>query len=75
MYREIKLQRAGGSSSTTLPKAMLERHNLNAGDRAFAVDTEHGILITPYDPTFARAMQIAERGAKKYRNALKELAK
>jgi putative addiction module antidote len=75
MYKEIKLQRAGGSTSANLPKAMLERHHLDTGDRAFVVDTEDGILITPYDPTFARAMEIAERGAKKYRNALRELAK
>lgn len=75
MYKETKLQRAGGSSAVNLPKAMLERHHLDTGDRVFVVDTEHGILITPYDPTFAKAMEIAERGAKKYRNALRELAK
>lgn len=75
MYREIKLQRAGGSSSVNVPKAMLERHHLDTGDRAYVVDTEDGIIITPYDPTFARAMEIAERGAKQYRNALRELAK
>jgi putative addiction module antidote len=75
MYREIKLQRAGGSSAVNVPKAMLERHHLDTGDRAYVVDTEEGILITPYDPTFAKAMEIAERGAKKYRNALRELAK
>lgn len=42
---------------------------------AYAVDTEDGILITPYDPNFAKAMEIAERGSKKFRNALRELAK
>jgi len=39
------------------------------------VETEQGVLLTPYDPNFERAMQIYERGAKKYRNALHELAK
>lgn len=75
MHKEIKLQRAGGSSAVNLPKAMLERHHLDTGDRAFVIDTEDGILITPYDPTFARAMEFAARGAKKYRSALRELAK
>jgi antitoxin MazE len=75
MYKEIKLQRSGGSSSVNLPKAMLDRHNLDTGETAYAIDTEDGILITPYDPTFARAMEIAERGAKKYRNALRELSR
>lgn len=75
MFKEIKLQRSGGSSSVNLPKAMLDRHHLDTGDSVYAVDTEEGILITPYDPNFAKAMEIAERGSKKYRNALRELAK
>lgn len=45
------------------------------GETVYAVDTEDGILITPYDPNFARAMEIAERGSKKFRNALRELSK
>ena len=75
MHKEVKLQKSGGSSAVNLPKAMLDRHHLEAGDRAFVIDTEDGILISPYDPTFAKAMEIAERGAKKYRNALRQLAK
>jgi len=75
MYKEIKLQRSGGSSSVNLPKAMLDRHQLDTGETAYAVDTEDGILITPYDPNFAKAMEIAERGSKKYRNALRELSR
>lgn len=75
MHKEIKLRRAGGSSAVTLPKAMLERYNLETGDSAFVVETDEGILITPYDPNFERAMKIAQRGAKKFRNALRELSK
>lgn len=75
MYKEIRMQKVGGSASATLPKAMLERHQIEAGDRVFAVDTDQGILITPYDPEFAEGMMIAERVSRKYRNALRELAK
>src|SRR5687768_10630102 len=53
MYKEIKIQKVGGSASATLPKAMLDRHQIGPGDRVFAIDTEQGILITPYDPDFA----------------------
>lgn len=74
MYKEIKIQKVGGSASATLPKAMLDRHQIEPGDRVFAIDTEQGILITPYDPDFAEGMAIAERVSKKYRNALRELA-
>lgn len=75
MYKEIRLQKVGGSASATLPKSMLEHHQLEAGDRVFAVDTEAGILITPFDPDFAEVMMISDRITKKYRNALRELAK
>jgi putative addiction module antidote len=74
MYKEIRTNRSGGSVTATLPKAMLDRHQIDAGDRVFAIDTPDGILITAYDPTFERGMQAAERISRKYRNALKELA-
>jgi hypothetical protein len=40
-----------------------------------AVETEKGILLTPYDPRVEKSLTIARRVAKKYRNALRELAK
>ena len=75
MIHEIKLRRAGGSISATLPKASTERFNLQAGDSVFAVETEDGILLTPYDPQFEATRKVYERGARKYRHALHELAK
>lgn len=75
MVRDLKLRQAGGSVSATLPKDMVDRLHLAAGDRVLAVETENGILLTPYAPTTERALEIAARAAKKYRNALRELAK
>lgn len=75
MIDQIKLRRAGGSISATLPKAMAERLHLEAGDPVFAIETDEGILLTPYDPDFETAMKVYERGARKYRQALRELAK
>ncbi len=75
MVSEITLRRAGGSISATLPKAMTEKFHLQAGDPVFVVETEGGILLTPYDPQFEAAMKIYARGARKYRQALHELAK
>ncbi|MHB1195020.1 MAG: AbrB/MazE/SpoVT family DNA-binding domain-containing protein [Longimicrobiales bacterium] len=65
----------GGSIGATLPRDLAERLHLDAGDQVFVVPTEKGLLITPYDPTFSKAMAAYRRGAKKYRNALRELAK
>lgn len=75
MVKDLKLRQAGGSVSATLPKDMAERLHLAPGDRVLAVETEKGILLTPYDPDVERALEIASRAAKKYRNALRELAK
>jgi putative addiction module antidote len=75
MVKDLKLRQAGGSVSATLPKDMVERLHLAPGDRVLAIETEKGILLTPYDPSAERAMEIASRAAKKYRSALRELAK
>ena len=75
MIKEITLRQYGGSLGTTLPKTMTDRLNLAAGDKAYAIETEHGILLTPYDPEFLRVMEAEERISKKYQNALRELAR
>jgi putative addiction module antidote len=75
MVKEVTLRQAGGSIGATLPKEMAERLHLGAGDTVLAVETDRGILLTPYDAKVERAMMIARRLAKKYRNALRELAK
>lgn len=75
MVKELTLRQAGGSIGATLPKDMAERLHLSAGDRVLAIETDRGILLTPYDPTTARALALAARAAKKYRNALRKLAK
>jgi putative addiction module antidote len=75
MTRELTLRQVGGSIGATLPKDMADRLHLNPGDRVLAVETAQGILITPYNPDIERAMAIATRVARRYRNALRELAK
>lgn len=75
MTKAVTLRQAGGSVSATLPKDMADRLHLEAGDRVLAVETDRGILLTPYDPEAERALQVATRAAKKFRHALRELAK
>lgn len=74
MLKQIRLRRAGGSVSATLPKEMVDRLNVAAGDELFAVETPDGILLTPYDETTARGIQLAREGARRYRGALRRLA-
>jgi len=75
MVKELTLRQAGGSVSATLPKDMADRLHVSAGDQILAVETEQGILLTPYDPETEEALAIAAKAAGKYRNALRQLAK
>ena len=53
---------------------MADRLRLEPGDKVLAVETDRGILLTPYAEETDRALAIAAKAAKKYRNALRELA-
>ena len=75
MVREITLRQVGGSIGATIPKEMAERLRLEVGDRVLAIETEQGVLFTPYDPDVEEGLVAAARAAKKFRNALRELAK
>jgi putative addiction module antidote len=75
MIRKLKLLQAGESVRATLPKTMVDRLQLKAGDWVLALDTEQGILLTPYDPETETTVEFATKAAKKHRAALRELAK
>ena len=75
MTRELKLRQVGGSIGATLPKDMVDRLHLSAGDTVFAIETDRGILLTPYDSDTEEALSIAAEAAGTYRAALRELAK
>lgn len=75
VVRELTLRQVGGSIGATLPKDMSERLHLQVGDRILAVEMDRGILLTPYDPDVEAGLAVAAHAAKKFRNALRELAK
>jgi antitoxin MazE len=62
--KDVTPRQAGGSVSATLPKDMADRLHLEAGDRVLAVETDRGILVTPYDPEGERALKVASKAAK-----------
>ncbi len=75
MIRELTLRQSGGSIGATIPKDMADRLHLEAGDRVLAIETDRGILLTPYDPDVEEGLAVAAHAARKFRNALRELAK
>jgi putative addiction module antidote len=71
----MTVRRMGGSLGGTFPKEAMELLNVEEGDKLYVVVEEGKLVLTPYDPTFEKAVQVYRRGARKYRNALRELAK
>ncbi len=74
MATEVTLRRAGGSVSVTIPSAMARRFHLEPGDRVQAIETEQGILLSPFDPMVQEALALASEAARQFQPALRELA-
>jgi putative addiction module antidote len=72
---ETKITSIGNSLGLILSKEILTKLKLEKGDKVFMVETPNGYELTPYDPEFERQMKIGGKIIKKYRNALRELAK
>ena len=71
---EITLRRSGGSVSATIPSEMARRFHLAPGDRIEAIETEQGILLSPFNPTLQEALALASDAARSYQPALRQLA-
>jgi putative addiction module antidote len=74
MVKTVTARQMGGSIGATLPRESVDRLRIKVGDELNVIDTPEGVLITPLDPDFAKAVKAYERGARKYRNALHRLA-
>ena len=76
MVLELKLRKVGNSIGVVLPKEALARLNADEGDAIYLTDTtDGGFRVTSSNPEFARKLQVAEKLSRRYRHALKELAK
>jgi len=72
----VEIKKIGNSSGIILSKDMLARMHVSVGDTLYATLTPNGgFRLTPHDPDFEKAMEVARRGMKRYHNALAELAK
>ena len=71
----LKLRKFGNSVGFILPKEELAFMDLKEGDILHLTHAPGGARLTAYDPDFETQMALARKIAKKYRNALRELAK
>ncbi len=72
---KAKLTTVGNSTSLILPKQALAKLRVEKGDEIFLIETPSGYEITAYDPDFERQMKLGKQVMRRYRNALRELAK
>ena len=76
MVLELKLRKVGNSVGLVLPKEALARLNAGDGDALYLTEApEGGFRLSASNPEFARKMKVAESLSRRYRHALKELAK
>ncbi len=72
---ELKITKIGNSAGIILPKEVLARLKLEAGDKVFLTDAPGAATITPHNTEFAEQMEIARQIMKERREVLRELAK
>lgn len=72
---KAKITTVGNSTGMVLPKEALAKLHVAKGDQVFLVETPNGFEITAYDPEFERQMELGKQVMRRYRNALRELAK
>jgi putative addiction module antidote len=74
----VTVRKIGNSEGIILPKEVLERHNLRAGDTLVLTEDGNELRLSPAqdDPEeFERKMKIARERMKKYEVAYRALAK
>jgi antitoxin component of MazEF toxin-antitoxin module len=75
MSHKVKIQPIGEALGVILPQEMCETLDVGRDDELLAVQTDAGILLTPYNPDIVSGLEAFEHGRKKYREASNELAK
>lgn len=73
--KSLKIRKIGNSLGVVLTKDLLEALGVEEGDAVYPVRTSEGIVLTPYDPEMEEVMKAYEQTRRRYRNALRELAK
>ncbi len=71
--KPVKLTTVGNSTGVVLPKEILSRLRVQKGDVLYVLETPNGIELTPYDPAFAKQIEVAEQVMREDRDVLKKL--
>ena len=72
---ELTIRKVGNSLGVILPAEAIKALGVTEGDILHLTESPDGYRLTPYDPSFAKQMKLAEEGMKQHRQALRELFK
>jgi putative addiction module antidote len=75
MNMQLKVTKIGNSAGVILPKELLARLRVEAGDSLYVSETPDGVRITAANPDFAAKMALAETIMREDRDILNVLAK
>jgi putative addiction module antidote len=70
----VVIRKIGNSQGVIIPKQILDRFGLKAGDQLEIVAKNGGMHLQPVEEEFSRQMEHARRFMDKYKVALKKLA-
>ena len=73
---KIGIKKIGNSEGLILPKELMQRLDLKRGQQLHIVELAGGgFQVLPYDPDFAKTMDLADEIMDEYRDTLAALAK
>ena len=72
---KLKVRAVGNSMGLTLTRAVTDRLKIQTGDAVYLTEAPDGYRLTPYDPEFEKQMTVAESVMRRYKDALRQLAK
>jgi putative addiction module antidote len=73
--RTLKVRKIGNSLGVVLPKDVLAKLRVSEGDELSVSETPNGVALQRHDAELQEQIEAARRAMKRYRNALRELAK
>jgi len=73
--KRTKIRKIGNSYGVLIPKAMLDRLQVREGEAVYLVERTDGLEVRVGDPEFERQADALREGMRRYKNAMRELAK
>jgi putative addiction module antidote len=75
MASVVKVTTVGSSVGIVLPREVLAKLRVEKGDSLYLTETPDGVQLTPYNEDFVRQVEAGRKVMRRYRDALRKLAK